>query len=47
MQSIWDVYLNGKLINTVFYDVSCDEEYVKFTLIHHDGFPANIEVVKR
>lgn len=33
----WNVYLNGKLINTVFYGVNCDKDYVLDGLINHDG----------
>ena len=42
----WDVYLNGKIINTVFYDKKCDKQYVKDGLINHDGYPPNIKVKK-
>jgi hypothetical protein len=40
----WDVYLNGRLIETVFYDSDCDEWYVKHTLVNHDGYNPAIEV---
>jgi hypothetical protein len=42
----WDVYLNGKKIDTVFYTPDCDAEYVRTTLINHDGYNPSI-VVKR
>ena len=42
----WDVYLNGKLIDTVFYDKDCDRDYVRRGLINHDGYHPNIKVVK-
>lgn len=35
-----------KLIDTVFCNDTCDIEYVKKSLIEHDGYPSNI-VVKR
>lgn len=38
----WDVYLNGKQIETVFFNDSCDKEYVLRSLIDHDGFPSDI-----
>ena len=40
----WDVYLNGKLIDTVFFDVDCDKDYVYRALVEHDGYPPGIEV---
>lgn len=42
----WDVYLNGKKIDTVFYMPDCDAEYVRTSLINHDGYDARITVVK-
>lgn len=42
----WNVYLNGRLINTVFYDDDCDADYVKRGLVDHDGFNPGI-VVRR
>jgi hypothetical protein len=42
----WDVYLNGKKIDTVFYTAECDAEYVRTTLINHDGYDARIVVRK-
>lgn len=42
----WDVYLNGRLIDTVFYDSNCDKEYVRTSLINHDGYDSNIIVRK-
>jgi hypothetical protein len=46
MQS-WNVYLRGKLINTVEYTLDCDAAYVKQSLINHDGFDPSIIVMKR
>ena len=44
----WDVYLikNGKerLIDTVFYDDDCGEDYVRRGLINHDGYSSSIIV---
>lgn len=42
----WDVYLNGRLIDTVFYDADCTADYVKRGLINHDGYDPRI-VVRR
>lgn len=40
----WDVYLNGRLIDTVFYDRSCTADYVRNGLINHDGYNPRIRV---
>jgi hypothetical protein len=40
----WNVYQNGKLIDTVFYEKHLDAAYVCGTLIHHDHYPHNISV---
>jgi hypothetical protein len=40
----WNVYLNGKKIDTVFYTSDCDAEYVRKSLIDHDGYDPNITV---
>jgi len=42
----WDVYLNGKLIDSVFYDNNCTEWYVKNGLINHDGYNPNIIIIE-
>ena len=43
-QKKWDVYLHGKLIDSVFYDADCDKDYVLDGLVNHDGYDPNIEV---
>ena len=43
----WNIYLNGRLIDTVFYLESCDRDYVKDGLINHDGYNPNIKVFKQ
>lgn len=43
----WNVYLNGRLIDTVFYDKDCDQSYVRNGLINHDGYDSRIKVFKR
>lgn len=40
----WDVILNGKVIDTVFYTKDCDAEYVRRSLINHDGYDPRITV---
>lgn len=42
----WNVYLSGKLIDTVFYTEDCDAEYVRESLINHDCYNARITVRK-
>jgi hypothetical protein len=42
----YDVYLDGKLIDTVFQSGISDEEEVKKSLINHDGYDPGIEVRK-
>lgn len=41
----WDVYRNGRLIDTVYYTANCSASYVKKTLIDHDGYNSGIVVV--
>jgi hypothetical protein len=40
----WNVYLRGKLIDTVFFDHDMKAWDVERALIHHDGYPSNIAV---
>lgn len=40
----WDVYLNGNIIETVFFDCDCGEWYVYRSLVDHDGFDSRITV---
>src|SRR6266850_144422 len=42
----WDVFLRGKLIDTVFYDVDVSADEVRRSLINHDNYNPNI-VVRR
>lgn len=44
---VWDVFLNGKKINTVFYNNGISAEDVKKSLVEHDGFNTNIKVKLR
>ena len=39
-----DVYLYGKLIDTVWFDEDMSIEEIKKSLINHDGYNPNIEV---
>ena len=40
----WNVYLNGKWIDTVFFSKSYSANDVKFSLVERDGYPGNIQV---
>ena len=40
----WLVTLDGKWLTTVFYTPECDAEYVRQSLIEHDGYPSGIVV---
>jgi hypothetical protein len=42
----WNVFVGRKCIDTVFYTANCDADYVRRSLINHDGYPWNI-VIKR
>lgn len=42
----WNVYLNNRLIDTVFYMANCDREYIRKGLINHDGYDPRIKVCK-
>jgi hypothetical protein len=47
----WNVYIDNPygpeaLIDTVFYDDDCDEDYVRRGLIEHDGYDPAIRVSK-
>lgn len=45
-QQSWNVFIGDNLIDTVFYDKNLDADYVRDGLVNHDGYPAEIEVVK-
>lgn len=40
----WNVYLGNRLIDTVFYTKDCDADYVRRSLIDHDGYDGRIRV---
>lgn len=40
----WDVYRNSKLIDRVWFTKNCDLQYVRDSLINHDGYPVDIVV---
>jgi hypothetical protein len=40
----WEVLRGSQVIDTVFFDPDCDEDYVRRALIEHDGYPDDIVV---
>ena len=42
----WNVYLNGRVIDTVFFDADCVRDYVYRALVNHDGYDSRINVFK-
>jgi hypothetical protein len=40
----WNVYLNGRLVDTVWFDEDCDADYVLRALVEHDGYDPRIRV---
>lgn len=40
----WNVYLNGKLIDTVFFDADIERDAIIRSLIEHDGYDPGITV---
>ena len=40
----WNVYLGSKQIDIVFYTKDCDADYVRRSLINHDGYDHRIVV---
>lgn len=45
-QNAWKIILQGKHIDTVFYNIGFDAEYVRQSLIDHDGYNPAIKVIK-
>lgn len=43
----WDVFLGIKKLTTVSYNINCTAQYVRTSLIQHDGYDANIVVRRR
>ena len=41
----FQVYLSGKLIDTIFYDVDSTADAVRDSLVKHDGYDGNIRVI--
>ena len=42
----WNVVHRGRVIDTVWYTSDCDADYVRRSLINHDGYPWDIRVVR-
>lgn len=43
----WNVWLNGKLIDTVFWVPDAKADEIRRSLIGHDGYDSGIEVKKQ
>lgn len=41
---VWNVYLHGKKIDTVFFSISMSQTEVLLALINHDGYDPSILV---
>lgn len=41
---VWNVVQNNQLTDTVFYDNTLGADYVRDSLINHDGYPNDITV---
>ena len=46
MTTQWNIYLDGKKIDSVFYQDGMEAWEVKDGLINHDGYDERIKVVK-
>jgi hypothetical protein len=45
MMIAFDVYLNGRKIDTVYFNEKCGVDYVRDCLVNHDGFHCGIIAV--
>jgi len=43
----YDIYLNGKIIDTISYMIRITNAEVKKSLVNHDGYDSNIVVRQR
>lgn len=43
----WDVLINGRRVNIVYYASDCEADYVYRSLVEHDGYPSHITVRRR
>lgn len=44
IMNAWDVYLNGRKIDRVYFTRDYDAHYVRTSLINHDGYDSQITV---
>ena len=40
----WDIYLDDKLVDTVFCDKNLSAWHVRRSLVYHDGYPGNVKI---
>lgn len=45
-QTKWIVLRKGQVYDEVFFTPDCSKEYVRESLINHDGYPSDIVVVR-
>lgn len=45
--AFWEVFLHGQWKDTVTFTTDCDAEYVRRSLINHDGFDPAIKVRRK
>lgn len=41
----WYIYLNDRFVDSVFYTLGCDADYVRQSLIDHDRMDSSIMIV--
>jgi len=46
MAQAWNIYKDGRKIDTVFFDKDCDRDYVLDSLIGHDNYDPDINIRK-
>lgn len=42
--NVWNVFMHGVLIDTVYYQMSLSKEYVKNELVQYFFYPADITI---
>jgi hypothetical protein len=42
----WLVIFKGQVMDQVYYTKDCSKDYVRSSLVNHDGYPSSIVIVK-
>lgn len=42
----WNIYLNNRIFDVGFFTGNCDSQYIKWSLVNHDGYDSRI-IVRR